>query len=66
VAPERRGNGLGRTLVRAAEAWLTARGIAKLQLMVRRSNAPVLKFYETLGFEPSDVVVMQRWLTPPK
>ena len=66
VAPPRRGHGLGRTIVRAAEAWLTTRGIAKLQLMVRKSNAPVLKFYETLGFEQSEVVVMQRWLTPPK
>ena len=64
VAPERQGRGLGRALVHAAEAWLTTRGIAKLQLMVRRSNAPVLKFYETLGFEQSEVVVMQRWLTP--
>jgi ribosomal protein S18 acetylase RimI-like enzyme len=62
VAPARRDDGLGRALVRAAEAWLTARGIAKLQLMVRKTNAPVLKFYERLGFEPSDVVVMQRWL----
>jgi ribosomal protein S18 acetylase RimI-like enzyme len=66
VAPERRGHGLGRAIVRAAEAWLTAHGIAKLQLMVRKSNAPVLKFYERLGFEPSEVAVMQRWLTPPK
>jgi ribosomal protein S18 acetylase RimI-like enzyme len=66
VAPQRQGRGLGRAILRAAEAWLGARGIAKLQLMVRKSNAPVLKFYETLGFEPSDVVVMQRWLTPPK
>ena len=64
VAPERQGHGLGRAIVHVAEAWLTARGIAKLQLMVRKSNAPVLKFYERLGFEPSEVVVMQRWLTP--
>jgi ribosomal protein S18 acetylase RimI-like enzyme len=62
VAPERQGHGLGREIVRAAEAWLAARGIAKLQLMVRKSNAPVLRFYETLGFEQSQVVVMQRWL----
>ena len=34
----------------AAEDWLRARGIAKLQLMVRGDNAKVHAFYESLGY----------------
>lgn len=30
--------------------------------MVRRSNAKVVAFYDRLGFEEAEVVVMQRWL----
>jgi ribosomal protein S18 acetylase RimI-like enzyme len=66
VAPERQRHGLGRDILRAAESWLGEHGIAKIQLMIRESNADVARFYETLGFERSKVVVMQRWLTPPK
>ncbi len=35
VAPERQGGGLGRVMVEAAEAWLAARGVWKVQLLVR-------------------------------
>ena len=34
VDPDRRHHGFGRSIMDAAEAWLRARGIAKLQLMV--------------------------------
>ena len=60
--PGARSRGIGRELVRAAEAWLRERGVRKAQLLVRRSNAGVMAFYERLGFEESNVVVMQRWL----
>ena len=56
--------GIGRALVRAAEAWLAGRGVPKAMLMVRDTNTQVLAFYERLGFAASPVVVMQRWLTP--
>jgi ribosomal protein S18 acetylase RimI-like enzyme len=64
VDPEYRHQGLGERLVRAAEAWLQDRGVRKIQLMVRSSNHGVLDFYRAIGFEQSDVVVMQRWLDP--
>jgi ribosomal protein S18 acetylase RimI-like enzyme len=57
-----RSRGIGREVVRAAEAWLRERGVRKAQLLVRRSNTGVVAFYERLGFEKSAVVVMQRWL----
>jgi ribosomal protein S18 acetylase RimI-like enzyme len=64
VAPEQQGRGLGSKILHAAETWVASRGIAKLQLMIRESNAGVARFYETLGFERSQNFVMQRWLTP--
>jgi len=53
--PARRGEGLGRTVMDAAEAWLRARGVQKLNLMVRCDNDPVKSFYERLGYEPAPV-----------
>ena len=34
----------------AAERWLDERGVPKVELMVRSSNADVLAFYERLGY----------------
>lgn len=59
-----RRRGYGAAMVRAAEAWLASRGAAKLNLMVRASNAAILGFYEALGYAPSDVVVLQKALAP--
>ncbi len=60
--PNLRLRGIGRALIRAAEAWLRERGVRKAQLLVRRSNADVVSFYERIGFEHSTVIVMQRWI----
>lgn len=57
-----RGRGHGRALVKAAEAWLAARGIRKLELMVRTTNAAVKGFYERLGYREEPVAVLARWL----
>ena len=35
VDPDSQGKGLGRAIMKAAEDWLRAAGIAKLQLLVR-------------------------------
>lgn len=58
VAPEHRRRGIAGQLLRACESWVQARGIPKIQLMVRRDNDAVLGFYEQLGYEESDVVVL--------
>ena len=60
--PGMRSRGIGSALVRAAETWLRERGARKVQLLVRRSNAGVVAFCERLGFKPSAVLVLQRWL----
>ena len=65
-SPTRRGLGIGRELMAAAERWLEAREVPKLELMVRTSNADVVSFYERLGYGREDVVVMSRWLVAQK
>lgn len=52
--PDHRREGVGRRLVEAAEAWCRARGVPKLNLLVRRENTAVLAFYEALGFRDTD------------
>lgn len=60
--PTLRGQGLGRAIMEAAEAWLVARGVWKLNLLVRRSNAGVIGFYESMGYKEEDVVGMGKRL----
>ena len=62
VAPDRRGHGIGRALMAAAEGWLHARRAPKIQLMVRGDNAAALGFYEAIGLARQDVVVLGRFL----
>jgi ribosomal protein S18 acetylase RimI-like enzyme len=62
VDPDRRAQGLGRTIMNAAEDWLRQAGIAKLQLLVRRSNAKAGAFYQSLGYTEAETIVFARWL----
>ncbi len=54
--------GPGRQLMHACEACVRERGVLKIQLMVRRTNHGVLSFYESLGYEDGEVVVLGRFL----
>jgi ribosomal protein S18 acetylase RimI-like enzyme len=62
VAPAFRRQGVGTMLLRSAEQWCRARGVPKLQLMVRSENVEVASFYAALGYDKSDVVVLAKWL----
>jgi hypothetical protein len=62
VDPDHRFKGYGRAIMRAAEDWLRARGIEKLQLMVRGDNAKVHAFYQQLGYFEQERVVFAKWL----
>ena len=54
--------GFGRAIMNAAEDWLRARGILKLQLMVRGDNAKVQAFYQSLGYYDQERVIFAKWL----
>lgn len=64
VAPARRGEGLGRALVRAAEDWLGA-SVPKVQLMVRADNDAAAGFWRALGYLDADARVLGRRLPGP-
>lgn len=64
VHPEQQHRGVGRALMRASEDWLRERGVPKLNLMVRNGNEDVLAFYQALGYQDGDVVVLGRSLDP--
>jgi ribosomal protein S18 acetylase RimI-like enzyme len=63
VDPARQRQGLGKSAVRAAEAWLAGRGVWKVNLLVRAENAAVKGFYEALGYEVNPVLCMARKIT---
>lgn len=60
VDPAFQGKGLGAEIVLAGEDWLRRQGIWKVQLMVRSTNIAVKEFYEHLGYEQSNVVVLSK------
>lgn len=56
VKPAHQGQGLGRAMHEAAVQWLRARGVWKINLMVRSENEKVRGFYEGLGYAPNAVI----------
>ena len=60
--PDRRAKGYGRAIMSAAEDWLRAAGIAKLQLLVRRENAKAGAFYQSIGYAEAQTIVFAKWL----
>lgn len=64
VAPRFRGRGFGRRTMRAAEDWLRARGVWKLNLLVRGENERTIGFYEAIGYAIEPNVQLARRLEP--
>ena len=62
VDPDHRHKGYGRAIMDAAEQWLRARGIEKLQLMVRPDNSQVQTFYRSLGYLEQERIIYAKWL----
>ena len=62
VDPDRQKKGFGRTIMGAAERWLRAAGLPKLQLLVRRENAQAGAFYRGIGYEEADTIVFAKWI----
>ena len=53
VAPEFRGQGLGRLLLRAAVEWARTRKAHSMHLRVTCGNTPAVSLYTREGFEPA-------------
>jgi ribosomal protein S18 acetylase RimI-like enzyme len=62
VAPDLARRGHGVAMMRAAEAWARARGVPKLELMVRDGNDAAADFYAALGYAREPVSVYSLWL----
>ena len=60
--PGHRGRGHGRAIMQAAEDWLRATGIEKLQLLVRPDNTGVKDFYQSLGYSMQERIIYAKWL----
>ncbi|MFP4393910.1 MAG: GNAT family acetyltransferase [Anaerolineales bacterium] len=65
VAPAYQGRGYGRRLMADAETVLRELDCPKIDLLVRSSNREVIAFYEQLGFEVSDAVLLGKLLVEP-
>ncbi|WP_258319763.1 GNAT family acetyltransferase [Qipengyuania flava] len=57
-----RRSGLGTKLVHVGEDALRALGCGKINLQVRSTNAGIVRFYETLGYEIEDRISLSRRL----
>ena len=62
VATTHRKRGFGAAMMKAAEGWVRAQRVPKLQLLVRGDNAQTQAFYDAIGYTKSDVVVMAKAL----
>ncbi len=60
--PQIRAKGYGRAIMNAAEDWLRAAGIPKLQLLVRPENSGVAAFYQSIGFGEQKILFFTKWL----
>ena len=62
VDPDHRQQDHGRAIMAAAEDWLRAQRIEKVQLMVRPDNTQVRTFYDRLGYATQERVIYAKWL----
>jgi ribosomal protein S18 acetylase RimI-like enzyme len=62
VAPDLRKRGLGEAMMRTAEAWALARGVPKMQLMVRPENAAAAGFYHAIGYQTEERLLLAKRL----
>lgn len=58
--PDVQRRGFARAMMGAAEAWLRARGVWKMQLLIRADNAEARGFYERIGFRDTQAVCYQK------
>ena len=62
VAPERQKDGLRREIMAHGEELLRSLGVPRAELMLRPEDDVVRQFYERIGYEVKDQIVMSRWI----
>ena len=62
VAPERQKDGLRREIMAHGEELLRSLGVPRVELMLRPEDDVVRQFYERIGYEVEDQIVMSRWI----
>lgn len=62
IAAPHRGRGLGRALLERVFDWAKREGISRVTLLADADNQPALDFYGVLGFQPSAMRVLRRFL----
>lgn len=60
-----RAQGVGSQLMQEVERRLQSKGCDKVSLFIEPDNAGVGTFYQQLGYEHRELLLMQKWLTPP-
>ena len=65
VARHYQERGIGSQLMQEVERRLQAKGCAKVSLFIEPGNAGVETFYQQLDYERRELLLMQKWLTPP-
>jgi ribosomal protein S18 acetylase RimI-like enzyme len=66
VSPDCQRQGIGSSIVAAAETALRELGCVKINLQVRETNQAVIAFYESLGFSSDHVIGLGKRLKPAK
>ncbi|VAW11827.1 Acetyltransferase [hydrothermal vent metagenome] len=63
IDPDHRKSGFGAKMLAGAEAWLRARGVWKLNLVIRAENRDVREFYLKCGYSEENRILMARRIT---
>ncbi|MCP4431652.1 MAG: GNAT family acetyltransferase [Gammaproteobacteria bacterium] len=64
VAPMFRNRGFAQAMMSEIETRLNAAGCPKINLMVRNSNGDIIEFYQSLGYELDQSVILGKRLIP--
>lgn len=62
VEPTLHARGFGASLLEALESRLQERGCIKVNLLIDPENAGVKDFYKGRGYEPDELIFMEKWL----
>jgi len=64
VHPDAQNKNLGKQMMTHIETTLKSLGCPKINIVIRSTNLPVLKFYDTLSYSLDDVVSVGKRLIP--